>query len=100
VDDSLVVSGIQVAGPSDVDAAVTAATAAFRTGPWRQYSGQQRAACMLKLADLLTENSEKLSKLETLAMGQPIVLSKRVLEGASVIWRCELAYIDRLIPAN
>jgi aldehyde dehydrogenase (NAD+) len=100
VDDSLVVSGIQVAGPSDVDAAVAAATAAFRTGPWRQYTGQQRAACMLKLADLLTENSEKLSKLETLAMGQPIALSKRVLVSASIIWHCELAYLDCLIPAN
>ena len=55
---------------------------------------------MLKLADLITENSEKLSKLETLAMGQPIVLGKRVLAGVSVIWRCELAYLDRLIPAN
>jgi aldehyde dehydrogenase (NAD+) len=89
VDDSLVASGIQVAGPSDVDHAVAAATAAFKTGPWHSYTGQQRATCMLKLADLLDENNDKLAKLETLAMGQPISLGKRVLESAIVIWRCE-----------
>jgi aldehyde dehydrogenase (NAD+) len=91
VDDSLVVSGIQVAGPRDVDDAVAAATAAFKTGPWRSYTGQHRAACMLKMADLLTENNERLAKLETLAMGQPISISKRVITSATVIWRCELS---------
>lgn len=45
--DSLVVAGVQVAGSADIDAAVAAAAAAFKTGPWHTFSGQERAACML-----------------------------------------------------
>ena len=70
-DDSLVVSDVQVAGPEDVDAAVKAASDAFK-GEWSKFTGTQRATCMLKFADLLDQNVEKLAKLETVAMGQPI----------------------------
>ncbi len=70
-DDSVVVSDVQVAGPEEVDAAVKAASDAFK-GEWSKFSGSQRAACMLKFADLLDAHVEELAKLETVAMGQPI----------------------------
>lgn len=72
-------SGVQVAGPSDVDAAVAAATNAFKTGPWHNYIGQQRAACLLKMADLIEANMDKLARLETLAMGVPVVVARMLL---------------------
>jgi len=64
-----VTSDLQVAGPEDVEAAVAAARAAFKSGLWRHFSGAKRASCKNKFADLLDANIEKLAKLETLAMG-------------------------------
>jgi aldehyde dehydrogenase (NAD+) len=40
-----------------------------------QILGSQRAACMLKFADLLDEHVKELATLETVAMGQPIGVS-------------------------
>lgn len=60
VDDTVVTRNVQVAGPDDVDAAVAAARAAFE-GPWKRFSGAQRANCMLKFADLIEANVEKLA---------------------------------------
>jgi len=51
------------AGPEDVDAAVSAARAAL-AGPWGTMTGFQRAALMRRLADLISENAERLAELE------------------------------------
>ncbi len=85
---------VQVAGQSDIDGAVAAAAAAFKTGPWSKFTGQQRAACMLKLADLIERDAEKLAKLETVAMGVPIMVGKLVLGMAPVIWRCKSSLLN------
>jgi aldehyde dehydrogenase (NAD+) len=50
-------------GPEDVDAAVSAARAAFE-GPWATMTGFQRAALMRRLADLVTQNADRLAELE------------------------------------
>jgi acyl-CoA reductase-like NAD-dependent aldehyde dehydrogenase len=47
----------------DVDHAVAAARSAF-DGEWGQATGFQRAALMRRLADLVTENAEKLARVE------------------------------------
>lgn len=70
--DSVVVDDVQVAGKAEIDAAVEAAKAAYSTGPWSKFSGAQRAACMLKFADLVEQNMEELARLESLSMGKPI----------------------------
>ena len=87
-DESIVVSGVQVANAEDVDEAVNAADAAFR-GPWGSFSGQQRAACMFKLAELLEKNRNRLAHLETIAMGCPKILATPLLNTAAEIWRCK-----------
>ena len=69
-DDSIVTSDVQVAGPEDIDLAVEAAKAAYSSGPWSRFTGSQRAACMLKFADLVEKNMESLAVLETVAMGK------------------------------
>jgi aldehyde dehydrogenase (NAD+) len=71
-DDSLVTGGVEVAGAEDIDLAVASATAALRTGPWGIFTGAQRAACMLKLADIVEKNAEDLAYLESISMGRPI----------------------------
>ena len=47
----------------DVDAAVAAARAAL-DGEWGQMTGFARAACLRRLADLISENAERLARLE------------------------------------
>ena len=47
----------------DVDAAVHAARAAL-DGEWGRMTGFGRAACLRRLADLVTENAERLARLE------------------------------------
>ncbi len=51
------------AGPEDVDAAVAAAREAL-DGPWSAKTGFERAALMRRLADLITDNAERLAELE------------------------------------
>ena len=61
VDDSLVADNVQVASEADVDRAVAAARAAFPA--WRDTAGHKRAKCMLRFADLLERESERLAGL-------------------------------------
>jgi aldehyde dehydrogenase (NAD+) len=50
-------------GPEDIDAAVAAARAAL-DGEWGAMTGFARAALMHRLGDLVTENAERLARLE------------------------------------
>lgn len=58
------------AGKEDVDAAVSAAWKAFES--WKKVSPQERAGLLLKIADLIDANTEKLAMVETLDNGKPI----------------------------
>ncbi|WP_141007852.1 aldehyde dehydrogenase family protein [Nocardioides humi] len=56
---------------SDVDAAVSAARAAF-DGPWQTWRPYDRQRLLLRLADLFEENVEEIARLETMDMGAPL----------------------------
>ncbi len=58
------------AAQEDVDMAVRAAWKAFET--WKDVSPQERSSILLKIADLIDENAEKLALIETLDNGKPI----------------------------
>jgi aldehyde dehydrogenase (NAD+) len=58
------------ASKEDVDDAVKAAWKAFKT--WKDVSPQERSSMLLKIADLIDENAEKLALVETLDNGKPI----------------------------
>lgn len=58
------------AGKEDVDEAVKAAWKAFET--WKDVSAQEKSGILLKIADLIDENAEKLAMIETLDNGKPI----------------------------
>ncbi|KLU60649.1 putative aldehyde dehydrogenase AldA [Peptococcaceae bacterium CEB3] len=58
------------AGKEDVDRAVKAAWQAFPS--WKEKSPQDRAAVLLRVADLIDANAEKLAMVETLDNGKPI----------------------------
>jgi aldehyde dehydrogenase (NAD+) len=92
-DDSLVTDKIQVASEQDVDNAVKAARAAFPK--WRDTAGHKRAAIMLKFADLLEANIEKLAKLESMSMGQPVSVAKKMIMGPIALWRYYAGYAGK-----
>lgn len=64
------------AGKEDVDLAVQAAWKAFAS--WKDVSAQERAAYLLKIADLIDENADKLAMVETLDNGKPIRETKGI----------------------
>lgn len=67
-----VIAQVAEGDPSDVDAAVKAARAAFDSGPWSRTDARDRGRMMNKLADLMEKNLEELASLETLDNGKPI----------------------------
>jgi len=58
------------AGKEDVDLAVSSAWKAFET--WKHVSPQERSRMLLKIADLVDTNAERLAMIETLDNGKPI----------------------------
>lgn len=68
-DDSVIASDVALGGEQDVDAAVDAAAKAFKT--WRKTSAAERRNCLLKMADLIDANAEKLAELTRYSLGAP-----------------------------
>lgn len=58
--------------PEDIDRAVAAALAAYRSGCWSRLAPRERMEVLYRFADLIDENAEALAVLETLDMGKPI----------------------------
>jgi len=71
-----VIATVQAAGEADVNAAVEAATAAFKT--WRKSAGSVRRNLLLKLADLVENHKEELARLESMDNGKPFHVAKDV----------------------
>ncbi|MGA8943314.1 MAG: 5-carboxymethyl-2-hydroxymuconate semialdehyde dehydrogenase [Thermoactinomyces sp.] len=61
----------------DVDLAVAAAREAFDHGPWRTMSVKKRLEYIVRIADLIDENAEEISELESLDTGLPISQTRK-----------------------
>jgi aldehyde dehydrogenase (NAD+) len=72
-----VVARVPSATEADVNAAVSAARAAFE-GPWGRTSGRERARLLWKLGERLMERADEIARLETLHNGKPIFESRQV----------------------
>jgi len=73
------------AGEEDVDLAVNAAWRAFET--WKDASLEQRSGVLLKMADLIEKNAERLARIETMDNGMPIRDSKAIIPRIADIFR-------------
>jgi aldehyde dehydrogenase (NAD+) len=75
-----VLTQIAEAGPAEVDAAVAAARQAFddTAGAWRKMTASERGRVLWKIGDLVEQNIDELSELETLDNGKPIFESRYV----------------------
>ena len=83
--DDHVVCNVEVAGSTEVDAAVAAAKAAFPG--WSQTPAAERGAILRRAATLLRERNLELAELETLDTGKPVAETTAVdiITGVEVI---------------
>ena len=72
----LAYSQIPDSDATDINAAVTAAKAAF--GKWSVMPKQKRSQLLLRLADLIAENADELAMQESRDNGKPLKLAKSV----------------------
>ncbi len=73
--------------PEDVDAAMTAADRAFRTGPWSRLSPSDRAGYLLRIADEVERRAEVMAWTTTRENGSPISETRGAAANAAGILR-------------
>ncbi|KAG1346268.1 hypothetical protein COCNU_06G000970 [Cocos nucifera] len=73
-----VIAHIAEGDKADVDLAVKAARRAFDHGKWPRMSGYERGRIMMKLADLIEQNTEELAILDCLDAGKLFTLGKLI----------------------
>src|ERR1700680_3807160 len=101
-----VITQVAEADAPDVDKAVSAARAAFETGPWRKkLTASQRGNLMYKLADLLEKNADELAQIESLDNGKPYSVARAAdLPLTIACYRYYAGWADKLqgktIPVN
>ena len=83
----VLVSQAALGGVAEANAAIQAARVAFEDGRWSRLCGKDRAAVLLRVADLIEANVERLALLETLESGKPIAQSRGECGGAADLWR-------------
>ncbi|MGI9401950.1 MAG: aldehyde dehydrogenase family protein, partial [Rhizobiaceae bacterium] len=74
-------------GVSETEQAISAARQAFDDGRWSDIPGKDRSILLLKVADLIDANRERIALLETLESGKPISQAIAEIEGAADLWR-------------
>ncbi|WP_333815998.1 aldehyde dehydrogenase family protein [Tabrizicola sp.] len=83
----VVVSRAARGGKPEAEAAIAAARAAFDDGRWSALSGKARATVLLKVADLIEANADRMALIETLESGKPISQARGEVSGAADLWR-------------
>uniref|UniRef100_A0ACD5UHA7 Uncharacterized protein n=1 Tax=Avena sativa TaxID=4498 RepID=A0ACD5UHA7_AVESA len=73
-----VIASIAEGDKEDVDLAVRAARKAFDHGKWSRMAGSERGKIMLKLADLVEQHAEELTRLECLDAGKLLTVTRTV----------------------
>nr|WP_321440653.1 aldehyde dehydrogenase family protein [uncultured Hyphomonas sp.] len=66
------VATIALASELDIDAAVSAADAAFRSGVWSALPPRDRAAVLFRFADLIEQDAKAIAAIECLEVGKPV----------------------------
>jgi acyl-CoA reductase-like NAD-dependent aldehyde dehydrogenase len=72
---------------ADVDLAVRAARRAFEHGPWPRMKAAERAAILLRVADLIDARRAEIARLDAIESGKPIAQAMGEIAGAADIWR-------------
>jgi aldehyde dehydrogenase (NAD+) len=87
-DDSIISKDLHAASAEDVHRAVDFATKQFEGGEWSKFSGEQRAKCLNKLADLIDGHVEEIAYFESIASGRLPTMVTHEIPRVSAIFRC------------
>jgi phenylacetaldehyde dehydrogenase len=71
-----VICEVAAGDKSDIDRAVSAARAAFESGPWHTMTASERGRAIWRLADLLEKNLDEFARLESLDNGKPLAVAR------------------------
>jgi aldehyde dehydrogenase (NAD+) len=69
--DESVIAEVAAGGEEDIDQAVKAARAAFKSPEWRDISAAERGALLWKLGDLCQQNAHTLATIDAWDNGKP-----------------------------
>lgn len=83
----IVVSRSALGTAAETEAAIAAARQAFDDGMWSRATGKQRSTFLLKVADLIEANVERMALIEALESGKPISQARGEVSGAADLWR-------------
>ncbi|OYO12115.1 5-carboxymethyl-2-hydroxymuconate semialdehyde dehydrogenase [Enemella evansiae] len=72
---------------ADIDAAVAAATTAFKEGPWPGMKARERAKILQRIADIVTSRDAELAAFETFDSGLPITQARGQAQRAAENFR-------------
>ncbi|PZU25484.1 MAG: aldehyde dehydrogenase PuuC [Shinella sp.] len=88
---------VAACGEADVDRAVRSARTAFEDGRWSGRSPAERKAVLLRLADLIRENSVELALLDSLDMGKLVTDAATIdVPGSAAIFQWYAEAIDKV----
>ncbi|WP_396910583.1 aldehyde dehydrogenase family protein [Mycolicibacterium sp.] len=99
--DGTALTEVACAGNTDVERAVRGARFAFDAGSWPRMQPRERAAILLRWADLIEQHREEIALLIALEMGKPAQIANDVELGTSISlfrWYAELA--DKLFDES
>ncbi|KAI9743705.1 MAG: hypothetical protein M1818_003021 [Claussenomyces sp. TS43310] len=95
-DDSPISSDVHAAGEQDVDLAVEYAKTAFEEGPWSTFTGEQRAKCLNKLADLIDAHAEEIGYLESICSGRLVSMTTGEISRVTSVFRYYAGWADKI----
>lgn len=102
--DGSVAATVDEATPDDARAAVAAARAAFDDGRWPATTVGDRAALLLRIADLLQRDKDRLARLETRDTGKTLAESEIDIDDVTSVFRYYAHLIatqsDRLVDVG
>jgi len=91
-----VITQVSEGAAEDVDAAVAAARRAFENRKWFAISPHERERFLLKIADLIEANAEKLATLESLDNGMIVANARMFVYGSAACFRYYAGWATKL----
>lgn len=92
-----VLAEVAACGQEDIDAAVLAARKSFETGSWSGCEPERRKDVLFRLSELILQNLEELSLLDSLSMGKLVRDASSIdVPASSAIFRWYAEAIDKL----
>ncbi|WP_405806515.1 aldehyde dehydrogenase family protein [Streptomyces sp. NBC_01187] len=94
--DGRAIAQVALAGPADVEQAVAAARAAFASPEWARMRAADRARLLLRIADAIRNQGERLARLESQDVGKPLSQAKADVESAARYFEFYAGVADKL----